>query len=70
MALLRYKVKLTPGTGKRGKGARTALNMFLRDRQATTHEKDLLKAVKDQDLARNIPGSVKVSAPQLQKLRK
>ncbi|XP_034241273.1 nuclear export mediator factor NEMF homolog [Thrips palmi] len=66
----KYKVKLTPGTGKRGKGARTALNMFLRDRQATAHEKDLLKAVKDQDLARNIPGSVKVSAPQLQKLRK
>lgn len=66
----KYKVKLTPGTGKRGKGARTALTMFLRDRQATAHEKDLLKAVKDQDLARNIPGSVKVSAPQLQKLRK
>ena len=63
-------MKLTPGTGKRGKAARTALNMFLRDRQATGHEKDLLKAVKDQDLARNIPGSVKVSAPQLQKLRK
>lgn len=66
----KYKVKLTPGTGKRGKGARTALNMFLKDRQATGHEKDLLKAVKDQDLARNIPGSVKVSAPQLQKSRK
>lgn len=61
---------MTPGTGKRGKAARTALNMFLRDRQASAHEKDLLKAVKDQDLARNIPGSVKVSAPQLQKLRK
>lgn len=61
-------MKLTPGTGKRGKGARTALTMFLKE--ATGHEKDLLKAVKDQDLARNIPGSVKVSAPQLQKLRK
>lgn len=64
----KFKVKLTPGTGKRGKGARTSLTMFLRE--ANGHEKDLLKAVKDQDLARNIPGSVKVSAPQLQKMRK
>ncbi|XP_066993709.2 ribosome quality control complex subunit NEMF homolog [Anabrus simplex] len=66
----KYKVKLTPGTGKRGKAAKTALNMFLKDRSATQREKDLIRSVKDEDLARNIPGKVKVSAPQLQKLRK
>ncbi|XP_071453923.1 ribosome quality control complex subunit NEMF homolog [Hetaerina americana] len=66
----KYKVKLTPGTGKRGKAAKTALNMFLKDKTSTPREKDLLKCVKDQDTARNIPGKVKVSAPMLQKMKK
>ncbi|XP_054262763.1 ribosome quality control complex subunit NEMF homolog [Macrosteles quadrilineatus] len=66
----KYKVKLTPGTGKRGKAAKTALNMFLKDRSATNHERDLMRSVKDQNMARNLPGKVKVSAPQLQKLKK
>jgi hypothetical protein len=60
---------LTPGTGKRGKSAKTALNVFLKDRMATPREKDLLKFVKDQDLARNFPGKVKISAPQLNKYK-
>lgn len=33
--LLRFKVKLTPGTGKRGKAARTALAVFLKDKAAS-----------------------------------
>lgn len=61
----RYKVKLTPGTSKRGKSAKTALNLFIKDKSASTREKDLIKFVKDQDLARNFPGKVKISAPQL-----
>lgn len=66
----KYKVKLTPGTGKRGKAARTAVNVFLKERTASQREKDLLRSVKDQDLSRNLPGKVKLSAPQLQKLKK
>ncbi|KAJ3648826.1 hypothetical protein Zmor_020598 [Zophobas morio] len=66
----KFKVKLTPGTGRRGKAARTAVNMFLKDRTITQREKDLLKAVKDEQLARNLPGKVKLSAPKLQMLRK
>lgn len=65
----RYKVKLTPGTGKRGKAAKTALNVFLKDKLASQREKDLLKFVKDQELARNFPGKVKISAPQLMKMK-
>lgn len=61
----RFKVKLTPGTGKRGKAAKTAVAMFLKDKTCTSREKDLLKSVKDEVLARNIPGKVKISAPQL-----
>lgn len=66
----KFKVKLTPGTGKRGKASKMALQIFLKDKQCTNREKDLLKAIKDETLARNIPGKVKLSAPQMQKLRK
>ncbi|KAG8228130.1 hypothetical protein J437_LFUL000132 [Ladona fulva] len=70
LANYKFKVKLTPGTGKRGKAAKTALNMFMREKTTTPRERDLLRSVKDQDIARNIPGKVKVSAPMLQKLKK
>lgn len=66
----KYKVKLTPGTGKRGRAAKTALVMFGKDKMCTNREKDLLKSVKEEALARNIPGKVKLSAPQLQKFKK
>ena len=57
----RYKVKVTPGSSKRGKAAKTALNIFINDKSAVQRDKDLLKSVKDQDIARNLPGKVKVS---------
>ena len=61
-------MKLTPGTGKWGKAAKTAVNMFLKERTTTAREKDLIRSVKDENLSRNLPGKVKLSAPQLQKL--
>ncbi|CAL7949854.1 unnamed protein product [Xylocopa violacea] len=66
----KFKVKLTPGTGKRGKAAKTAVAVFMKDKEITSREKDLLKAVKEETIARNIPGKVKISAPQIQKLKK
>lgn len=66
----KFKVKLMPGTGKRGRAAKTAIAVFLKDRTITSREKDLLKAVKDETIARNIPGKVKISAPQIQKIKK
>ncbi|KAL6421898.1 hypothetical protein ACFW04_010798 [Cataglyphis niger] len=66
----KFKVKLTPGLGKRGKAAKTAVTVFLRDKEISSREKDLLKAIKDETIARNIPGKVKISAPQIQKLKK
>ncbi|XP_022096667.1 nuclear export mediator factor NEMF-like [Acanthaster planci] len=65
----KFKVKLTPGSGKRGKAAKTALNMFQFSKETTSREKDLFKSVKDTDLSRNLPGKVKVSAPNLQKTK-
>jgi len=70
MINFRYKVKVTPGSSKRGKAAKTALNVFLSEGKGqaakakaviSQRDKDLLKSVKDQDLARNLPGKVKVS---------
>ncbi|KAL7861751.1 hypothetical protein SRHO_G00131920 [Serrasalmus rhombeus] len=61
----KHKVKLTPGTQKKGKAARTAVFSFMRGREASTREKDLFRSVKDTDLSRNMPGKVKVSAPNL-----
>ncbi|CAH2244834.1 jg23045 [Pararge aegeria aegeria] len=66
----KYKVKLTPGTNKRGKAAKTAVQVFLRDKAGSNRERDLLKAVKEENIARNFPGKVKLSAPQLHKKKK
>lgn len=63
-------MKLTPGTSKRGKAAKTAVQVFLRDKTSSAREKDLLKAVKEENIARNFPGKVKLSAPQLHKHKK
>ncbi|KAM8782645.1 ribosome quality control complex subunit NEMF [Rhynchonycteris naso] len=65
MTNYKYKVKLTPGMQKKGKAAKTALNSFMHSKEATAREKDLFRSVKDTDLSRNIPGKVKVSAPNL-----
>lgn len=63
----KHKVKVTPGTAKRGKAAKTTLSVFMADRAASSREKDLLKSLKDQDVSRNLPGKVKISAPQMLK---
>ncbi|KAJ6638742.1 Ribosome quality control complex subunit NEMF like [Pseudolycoriella hygida] len=63
----KFKVKLTPGTGRRGKAAKTAMMMFLKEKTCTNREKDLLKGVKDETIARNIPGKVKMQMSKLKK---
>lgn len=65
----KYKVKVIPGANKRGKATKTSLGMFLHDKRATQREKDLLRALKDQDYARNVPNKVKISAPNLNRDR-
>lgn len=65
----RYKVKITPGTGRRGKTSKTAFAMFLKEKGCTNQDKDLIKAIKPDTAARNMPGKVKLSAPQMQRLR-
>uniref|UniRef100_A0A915DWW5 NFACT protein C-terminal domain-containing protein n=1 Tax=Ditylenchus dipsaci TaxID=166011 RepID=A0A915DWW5_9BILA len=60
------KVKVTPGTGKRGKAVKMALALFLRDKTITQAERVLIKSLTmDDHVAQNLPGKVRVSAPQL-----
>lgn len=66
MSGYKYKVKLIPGTGKKGKATKQALMIFFKEKDATQIEKDLLKAVQDTDLSRNLPGKVKVAVAQSQ----
>uniref|UniRef100_A0A8C5J4D7 Nuclear export mediator factor n=1 Tax=Junco hyemalis TaxID=40217 RepID=A0A8C5J4D7_JUNHY len=70
MTNYKYKVKLTPGTQKKGKAAKIALHNFMQSKEASAREKDLFRSVKDTDLSRNIPGKVKVSAPHLQNMKR
>lgn len=66
----KFKVKLTPGNGKKGKSAKSAVMIFQNMRETSAQEKSHLKSIKDYDLTRNMPGKVKLSAPNLQLLRK
>ena len=65
LSQFKFKVKLIPGTGKRGKVVKTALHMFSVMKETVAYEKTLMNAVKDGDLTRNVPGKVKLSAPNL-----
>lgn len=66
----KYKVKVIPGANKRGKAAKACLGMFLYDKRASQRERDLLRALKDQDFARNIPNKVKISAANMKSAAK
>lgn len=66
----KYKVKVIPGANKRGKAAKACLGVFIYDKRASQREKDLLRALKDQDYARNIPNKVKISAVNMKTITK
>uniref|UniRef100_A0A3Q7EEV7 CCHC-type domain-containing protein n=1 Tax=Solanum lycopersicum TaxID=4081 RepID=A0A3Q7EEV7_SOLLC len=52
----KYRVKLVPGTVKRGKAAKTAMNLFSHMAEATSREKELMKACTDPELVAAIMG--------------
>jgi hypothetical protein len=56
----KYKMKLTPGTQKKGKAARQAIGML--SAAAGGRERDLMRAVTDDELVRVMLGNVKISA--------
>ncbi|KAH9406608.1 hypothetical protein TYRP_013589 [Tyrophagus putrescentiae] len=67
MNAYKYKVKIIPGNTRRGPASKTALSIFLKEKLATERERDLLKALKDTEMGRNMPGKVKILTSNLNK---
>ena len=61
----KYKVKVMPGSNKRGKAAKTALHLFTVDKNVGKREKDLLKSAKDMEISKNLPAKIKISSASL-----
>lgn len=65
----KYRVKIIPGTTKKGKAAKTALNLFSHMGDATVREKELMKVCTDPELVAAIIGNVKITAAGLTQLK-
>ncbi|RIA97467.1 hypothetical protein C1645_686756 [Glomus cerebriforme] len=66
----KYKVKLTPGSMKKGKSCKTAISFFLNDPQITSREKELIKSIPDTEMTLVMLGKCKVSAPNIEQYKK
>uniref|UniRef100_A0A6U1AHC6 NFACT RNA-binding domain-containing protein n=1 Tax=Rhizochromulina marina TaxID=1034831 RepID=A0A6U1AHC6_9STRA len=62
----KFRVKLTPGTQKKGKAGKQSMDVFQRSKECTSRERDLIRMVSDNELVHSIIGDVKVSTPGLQ----
>ncbi|CAI0467582.1 unnamed protein product [Linum tenue] len=65
----KYRVKIIPGSAKKGKAAKTAMNLFNHTAEASAREKELMKACTDPQLFAAIIGNVKISAAGLSQLK-
>ncbi|GMH29151.1 hypothetical protein Nepgr_030994 [Nepenthes gracilis] len=65
----KYRVKIVPGTAKKGKAAKTAMNLFSHMPEATNREKELMKACTDPELVAAIIGNGKITAAGLTQLK-
>ncbi|XP_057959067.1 uncharacterized protein LOC131151707 [Malania oleifera] len=65
----KYRVKIIPGTAKKGKAAKSAMNLFSHMPEATHREKELMKACTDPELVAAIIGNVKITAAGLTQLK-
>jgi uncharacterized protein (DUF2164 family) len=61
----KYKVKLTPGVGKKGKSCKQAIEVFSRFKDFSTREKELIIGLTDTEVIATMIGDVKLSMPGL-----
>ena len=59
----KFRVKLLPGSTKKGKAAKTAVELFSRLPNCTERERGLLRAVQETNNIQTMVGGVKLSAP-------
>ena len=62
---MKYVVKLTPGTNKKGKAAKQAVDIFMNSKDCSNHEKALIKGLTDPEMVAIMIGDVKLSVPGL-----
>ncbi len=62
-------MKLVPGTLKKGKATRAAVDALTRSGDAGARERDLMRAVPETDMIGAMVGTVKISLPGLQKIK-
>jgi hypothetical protein len=62
---MKYVVKLTPGTAKKGKTAKYALEVFTNSKECAPQEKSLIKGLTDPEMVAIMIGDVKLSVPGL-----
>ncbi|KAF6266599.1 hypothetical protein COO60DRAFT_5463 [Scenedesmus sp. NREL 46B-D3] len=69
LANYKFKVKLTPGTLKKGKAVKQAVELLARGQEGLQRERELMRAVPDADMVNAMVGTVKISAAGLQQLK-
>ncbi|KAL5108558.1 Nuclear export mediator factor NEMF [Taenia crassiceps] len=57
----KYKAKLLPGVQKKGEITRMAIRRFTMDKEASDLEKQLIQAIREEDVCRVLPGSAKIA---------
>ncbi|CAO3664318.1 unnamed protein product [Umbelopsis ramanniana] len=62
----KYKVKLVPGSGKKGKAVKQVEALFLNHHEATEREKELIKSVPDMESIGTMMSKVKVLSPNME----
>ena len=66
----KFRVKLTPGTVKKGKAAKQAADIFQKQPITTDKEKCLLKTLSDPEMVAIMIGDCKLSMPGLQQIQR
>ena len=69
MAGYKYRVKLIPGTLKKGKAARQAAELLLRGEGVGARERDLVRAVPEPEAINTLCGTVKIQAAGLLQMK-
>ncbi|KAH9611511.1 hypothetical protein KSS87_020491 [Heliosperma pusillum] len=65
----KYRVKIVPGTAKKGKAAKTAMGLFNHMPSASSREKELMKACTDPELVAAMIGNSKITSAGLTRLK-
>ncbi|KAL4420985.1 hypothetical protein ABPG77_001304 [Micractinium sp. CCAP 211/92] len=69
MTSYKYKVKVIPGTLKKGKAVRQAAELMLKGPEVTQRERDLIRAVPEMDALQTLCGTVKIQTAGLLKMK-